>query len=173
MAFIVDFQPVGRRGEFSDQETLLECARHLGVDLVSLCGGQGSCSRCRVQLVSGQLSALSFHERSVLTQEEVQLGLRLACKAQPLSNVTIHVPPESLTAPQRTQVEGLDVEINPDPLILTIDLALTPPTLESASADEKNLKTSLLAAGVAQCELDYLVMQSLPTMLRQNNWQVR
>jgi uncharacterized 2Fe-2S/4Fe-4S cluster protein (DUF4445 family) len=171
--FVVDFQPVGRRGEFSEKETLLKSARHLGVDLVSICGSAGSCKRCKVQLISGQLSELSLEEKKALTEKEILSGYRLACKTYPESDVTIHVPPESLTAPQRTQVEGLDVEVAPDPLIVSMDVELTPPTLGSASADVQNLKAALLETGVDLHDLDFLVIQSLSDVLRQNDWQVK
>ena len=173
MPFIVDFQPIGRRGAFSGENSLLECARQLGVDLVSLCGGAGSCKRCKIQLINGQLSALTIDERSALTEEEIRLGYRLACRTYPQSDVSLHVPPESLTAPQRTQVDGLDVEVKPDPLILSVDAAITPPTLESAQADAKNLEDALLEKGIILHDLDYKVMQSLPDTLRRNHWVVR
>lgn len=171
MPFIVDFQPIGIRGEFSDEDTLLVCARHLGVDLVSICGGAGTCARCKVQLIRGQLSDLTVDERSSLTESEVLSGYRLACKTYPLSDVTIHVPPESLTTPQRTQVEGLNVDIPPDTLIVSVDINLTPPTLESPQADVAKLKAALREAGVALCDVDYRVMRSLPRVLRENDWQ--
>jgi len=41
-------------------------------------------------------------------------GYRLACQTYPLSKVKIHLAPESLTAPQRTQVEGLEVGVRPE-----------------------------------------------------------
>jgi uncharacterized 2Fe-2S/4Fe-4S cluster protein (DUF4445 family) len=171
LPFIVDFQPIGIRGEFSDEDTLLVCARHLGVDLVSICGGAGTCARCKVQLIRGQLSDLTVDERSSLTESEVLSGYRLACKTYPLSDVTIHVPPESLTTPQRTQVEGLNVDIPPDTLIVSVDINLTPPTLESPQADVAKLKAALREAGVALCDVDYRVMRSLPRVLRENDWQ--
>ena len=35
----IEFQPIGRRGLCPAGETLLNCARRLGVELASLCGG--------------------------------------------------------------------------------------------------------------------------------------
>ena len=173
MSLFVDFQPVGLRGEFSKEDSLLDCARQLGVDLVSLCGGGGSCGRCKVQLINGRLSELSLVEESALTEEEIRSGYRLACKSYPLSDVTILVPSISLTSPQRTQVEGLEVEVAPDPLIVSTDLTLTPPTLDSVRSDVKNLTAALLEKGVTFQNIDYRVMKSLPEVLRQNNWQAR
>ncbi|MDY6866813.1 MAG: 2Fe-2S iron-sulfur cluster-binding protein [Chloroflexota bacterium] len=148
MPFIVDFQPIGIRGEFADRHTLLECARSLGVDLVSICGGTGTCARCKVQLIKGEVSNLTLDEESGLTEEEVSSGYRLACKVYPLSDVTVHVPPESLTTPQRTQVEGLNIDLQPDPLITSAVVELIPPSLEAPQADATNLKIALLDAGV-------------------------
>ena len=56
MTVCVDFEPVGRRGECPSGQSLLDCARRLGVDLVSLCGGAGSCGRCIVQILAGEVS---------------------------------------------------------------------------------------------------------------------
>ncbi|MBM3157545.1 MAG: 2Fe-2S iron-sulfur cluster binding domain-containing protein [Chloroflexi bacterium] len=55
--FQVDFQPLGRRGECRADQSLLECARQLGVELVSLCNGKGTCGRCKVQVLSGETTA--------------------------------------------------------------------------------------------------------------------
>ena len=173
MSLFVDFQPVGLRGEFSKEDSLLDCARQLGVDLVSLCGGGGSCGRCKVQLISGKLSERSQVEESALTEEEIRSGYRLACKSYPLSDVTILVPSISLTSPQRTQVEGLEVEVAPDPLIVATDVTLTPPTLDLVRSDVKNLTAALLEKGMAVRNIDYRVIKSLPEVLRQNNWQAR
>ncbi len=173
MAFIVDFQPVGRRGEFSRADTLLDCARQLGLDLVSICGGGGACGRCKVQLISGKVSELSSTEEKLLTTEEVRLGYRLACKTNPLSDVTIYVPSTSLTSPQRTQVEGIKVEVAPDPVIVSASVELIPPTLDSVRSDVKSLITTLLESRVEIEDIDYPVMKSLPDVLRRNNWRVK
>ncbi|MCB2210039.1 DUF4445 domain-containing protein [bacterium] len=173
MSFIVDFQPIGLRGEFSDQDSLLDCARSLGVDLVSICGGAGTCGRCKVQLIQGQVTDLTLDEKSLLTDKEIQSGYRLACKAYPLSDVTVHVPPASLTTPQRTQVEGLNVAVKVDPIISSFDVALTPPTLDAPQADAENLRAGLLAAGATPSDLDYEVLRSLPNLLRENDWRMK
>jgi uncharacterized 2Fe-2S/4Fe-4S cluster protein (DUF4445 family) len=172
LPFIVDFQPIGLRGEFSEEDTLLDCARQLGVDLVSICGGAGTCGRCKVQLINGQLTSLTPVEEKALTEEEVRSGYRLACKSLPLSDVTIFVPSLSLTSPQRTQVEGLQVEVAPDPLIVSADVTLTPPTLDSAPADLNSLTASLLETGMEIQDIDYRAMKTLPDVLRRNHWQV-
>ena len=170
--YIVDFEPVGRRGEFSGDQSLLECARKLNVDLVSLCGGVGSCDHCKVQVIAGKVSSPTLEEEAELSASELEQGYRLACQTHPESDVKLHVPPESLTAPQRTQVEGLDVDVEPDPPIRGLEAHLTPPTLESPQADAQNLWAALAAHGIQGGRIDFQVQQTLSTQVREDNWQV-
>lgn len=168
--FTIDFEPVGRRGECASDQSLLDCARQLSVDIVSICGGIGNCERCKVQVVSGRVSKPTLEEEASLTKEEIAQGYRLACQAYALGNVKVHVPPESLTAPQRTQVEGLEVDVVPEPLVRGLDVELLAPTLDSPVADDSNLWNSLdLPVGA----IDFHVQQTLSKKLRDQNWKVR
>ena len=170
--YTIDFEPVGRRGEFSGDQSLLECARQLSVDLVSICGGVGSCDRCRVQVIAGKVSKPTLEEEAELGVDELGQGYRLACQTYPESNVKLHVPPESLTAIQRTQVEGLDVDVEPDPPVRGLEAHLTPPTLESPQADALNLWEAFSAHGIDEGTIDFQVQQTLSTQIRENDWQV-
>jgi uncharacterized 2Fe-2S/4Fe-4S cluster protein (DUF4445 family) len=58
----IDFEPVGRRGECPAGRSLLEAGGALGVELASLCGGEGTCHRCRVQVISVVLIAATLKD---------------------------------------------------------------------------------------------------------------
>jgi uncharacterized 2Fe-2S/4Fe-4S cluster protein (DUF4445 family) len=45
---LVIFTPSGKRGRFPVGTPVLTAARQLGVDLDSVCGGRGICSKCQV-----------------------------------------------------------------------------------------------------------------------------
>jgi uncharacterized 2Fe-2S/4Fe-4S cluster protein (DUF4445 family) len=168
--FTIDFEPIGRRGECPGDQSLLDCARQLSVDIVSICGGIGNCECCKVQVIAGQVTKPTLEEEASLTKEEIGQGYRLACQAYPLSAVKLHVPPESLTAPQRTQVEGLEVDVRPESPVHGLDAHLSVPTLASPVSDDSNLWQSLdLPVG----EIDFRVQQTLPKKLRDLNWSVR
>ena len=49
----VIFQPSGSRGEVEKGKTLLEAAQQLGVDLEAICGGKGTCGKCKVRVEEG------------------------------------------------------------------------------------------------------------------------
>ena len=170
--YSIDFEPVGRRGEFSGDQSLLDCARQLSVDLVSICGGIGNCDRCKVQVIAGKVSKPTLEEEAELSTSELEQGYRLACQTYPESDVKLHVPPDSLTAIQRTQVEGLDVDVEPDPLVRGLEAHLTQPTLESPQADAQNLWAALAAHGIDGGTIDFEVQRTLSTIIRANNWQV-
>ena len=168
----IDFEPIGRRGKFSSDNTLLDCARQLNIDLVNLCGGMGSCGRCKVQIVAGQVSRLTETEKSLLSAAELEQVYRLACNTFPLSDVTLNIPPESLSAPQRTQVEGLEVLVDPDPVVQRMDARLLPPTLDSQKTDLQNLLEALKTHGVMDGAIDFRVLHSLSPKIRDNNWHI-
>jgi uncharacterized 2Fe-2S/4Fe-4S cluster protein (DUF4445 family) len=168
----VEFEPVGRRGRCPEGNSLLECARLLNVDLVSLCGGVGACRRCRVQVVSGTVSLPTAEDRDTFTEAELAQGCRLACSAYPKSDIRVLVPPESLSSPQRTQVEGLDLQVKPDPPARSIELQLNPPTLEDPKPDDWNLWDALARShGVVPGAIDLAVQQVLSSRLRALDWK--
>jgi len=170
--YTIDFEPVGRRGQFSGDQNLLECARQLSVDLVSICGGIGSCDRCKIQVIAGKVSKPTLEEEAELGASALEQGYRLACQTYPESDVKLHVPPDSLTAPQRTQIEGLDINVEPDPPVRGLEAHLTPPTLESPQADAQNLWQALAAHGIEEGTIDFQVQQKFSTRVRDNDWQV-
>ena len=45
---LVVFTPSGKRGHFSHGTSILKAAQQLGVDIDSVCGGRGICSRCQI-----------------------------------------------------------------------------------------------------------------------------
>ncbi len=168
----VEFMPVGRRGRCPEGISLLECARLLKVDLVSVCGGVGACRRCRVQVVSGTAPLPTAGDRDAFSEAELQQGFRLACMAFPQSDIRVLAPPESLSAPQRTQVEGIDLKVEPDPLARGFEVRLQPPSLEDPQPDDRNLWGALERDfGVAPGTIDLAVQQDLSSRLRTLGWK--
>ena len=69
--FHIDFEPVGRRCACAGYQSLLESARQLNVDLVSICGGIGNCERCKVQIIAGQVTKATLEEEASLSKSEL------------------------------------------------------------------------------------------------------
>ena len=169
----VDFEPIGRRVEVPAGTDLLSAARAAGVQIVSLCGGIGSCTSCRVRLALGTLSPLTLIEEDTLPEEERLQGFRLACQSQVLSDVKIDVPPESLSASQRLQVEGEATDIEPDPAVTSVDLRLDPPTLHDLRSDATRLGHAFQAQGFPIPHINLPILTQLSDQLRGQGWAAR
>lgn len=163
----IDFEPVGRRGDCPEGGTILDGARLLRVGLANLCGGKGSCGRCLVQVLRGEISAPSEREARFLSPEQLAQGYRLACVARPLGDCRVRVPPESLTAPQRTQVEGEGLAVQPDPLVRCCVVTLPPASIHDLRADDERLADALREQhGLAVERIDLSLLQGLSPVLR-------
>jgi uncharacterized 2Fe-2S/4Fe-4S cluster protein (DUF4445 family) len=130
--FRIDFEPLGRRGRVFPGQTLLDAAQSAGVGLASVCGGAGTCEECRVRLASGRLSPPTLVEEAVLSKADLSAGIRLACQATPLGDIKLDIPPESLTAAQRLQLDGEETLLLPRPAVdsqgalgLAVDIGTT------------------------------------------------
>ena len=174
MGLFIDFEPVGRRGQCPAGGTLLDCARRLGVDLVNLCGGTGSCGRCKVQILSGEVSPPSSDEETFLTPAELAAGFRLACRTVPLSGCKIRVPPESLSTPQRTQVEGEETPVVPEPVVRSYLVETVPPSLEDLRSDARRVLDALRASPQGPVHVDTTdlgALCQLSELLREEGWR--
>ena len=171
--FSVDLEPVGRRAAVPAGMTLLGAAQSAGVEIAAVCGGGGTCGKCRVQCIEGNLSAPTAAELRFFNETELAAGYRLACQAIPLGDVKINIPPGSLSTPQRLQIEGQETEIAPDPVIEILDVDLAPPTLHDLRSDTVRLTDALADQGVDRPFFGQPVLRSLSSVLRDQEWSLR
>jgi uncharacterized 2Fe-2S/4Fe-4S cluster protein (DUF4445 family) len=171
--FTINFQPIGRRVITGTKQTLLNIAQDGGIALASICGGVGVCDSCKIRLINGKLTEPTLEEQALFSESEFQSGLRLACQSFPLSDLIIEIPPESLTAPQRLQIEGQYQSIELDPPIIPIELNIPEPTINDLRADTTRVKDSLEQKGISfPIEIDIRVLETMSPLLRSNKWHV-
>ena len=172
--YTVDFQPLGRRVQVADGSTLLEAARKAGVGLNAVCGGAGVCGTCRVRVMEGMVSPPNKSEANFLDQSEIDDGYRLACQVEVGGDVLVDVPPESITAPQRAQIEGRERAVEIDPTVRSFDLHPTPPGLHDLRSDEKRLLEALREEhNLTGVRFDPVVLAHIPAQLREDDWEIR
>lgn len=170
---VVEMQPVGCRLEVEKGSSILDAALTAGVGLVSLCGGEGWCKSCLVRIVSGEINPPSQSERDYLSDGELTAGFRLACQTFLQTDVRIDIPPESLSTPQRLQVEGKDFDISLAPIVQVVDIKLSPPVLADLRADAERVKDALAERGFSGVQLELPVLSNISDVLRVNKWSVR
>ena len=87
----------GKSGEVPENISVLEAAELLDFPLDHDCGGNASCSTCRVEVVAGgeHLSEIDFEEQDLLDREALTEPFhRLSCQAKILGDVMVQVPEE-------------------------------------------------------------------------------
>ena len=170
----IDFEPIGRRGDCPTKQSLLDCAHQLGVDLASICGGAGTCYACKVQVMKGTVSPPTATEKDIFSADELKQGYRLACQTYAKSDVKVRVPPESMTAQQRTQVEGMEVAVAPDPPVRAYAVKIPVPSLADLRADDRRLLDTLEQQHQVSCSLiDDAVLRDISPRLRSWEWQAQ
>jgi uncharacterized 2Fe-2S/4Fe-4S cluster protein (DUF4445 family) len=171
----VVFQPIGKRTEVRPGATILEASLEAGVGLSSICGGAGSCEACRVRLEDQeQVSGPTETEIKALGSEELADGLRLACQTEIIGPVRVDVPPESMTATQRTQVEGEEIRFEFDPPVKFVDLTLQKAEATDLRADYERLIAAASQGGGPALHCRRLtVLRQIPELIRSSGWRVR
>lgn len=182
---VIIFTPSGKRGSVAKGTTVLDAARQLGVDLDSVCGGRGICSKCQINPAFGEFSkhgltveqsALSdwntveqrYHDKRGLPE-----GRRLGCQAVVQSDIVIDVPPESQVHRQviRKRAEARDITLNPTLKLVYVDVA--EPDMHEPSGDLERLKTALEQNwSIKTPQIDLKLLTKLQPILRQGNWSV-
>ncbi|MFN8597527.1 MAG: ASKHA domain-containing protein [Anaerolineae bacterium] len=133
--FEIDFEPIGKRVDVAPGTNLLEAARQAGIGLASVCGGEGTCGRCRVTIMSGNVTPPVDADRRYLSQLELTSGQRLACRCQIYSDVKVHVPKASLVTNQRLQVSGLARKMQIEAAVHAYEIEVPEPTLYDLRSD--------------------------------------
>jgi uncharacterized 2Fe-2S/4Fe-4S cluster protein (DUF4445 family) len=182
----VIFQPSGRQGEIPEETTLLEAAQSLGVGIESLCGGNGSCGKCRIRIESGtferygitslpeNLSPFTEEEGAFIGEKERAEGFRLACTAMIRGDLLIVVPKKSHPGWQVVRKEATKRPITLNPAVRLFPVTLDPPSLSQPLGDYERLVATLGERfGIPRpVVIDYPALLQLPGALRQGNWHV-
>jgi uncharacterized 2Fe-2S/4Fe-4S cluster protein (DUF4445 family) len=93
----VTFQPLGRTVDVPAGTPVLDAVRRAGIDMEAPCGGKGTCGKCIVRIVSGDVET---DHMGLLTTSAVNRGYRLACRTKILQH------PVEVEVPEQTGKEG-------------------------------------------------------------------
>ncbi len=169
----VDLEPIGRRVESAAGQTVLDAARAAGVEMVAVCGGEGWCYTCVIRPLTGKFSPLTQSEQDGLSAEQLAAGYRLACQTEPLSDVKVEIPPDSLATQQRLQLEGQEIEHAPAPLVEAVDVAVAPADLDDLRSDAARLQDAVEAIQGTRPIFPHSIMRDLSPQLRTQGWSAR
>ena len=89
---VVRFDPFGKAVQVKEGTSLLEAAGEAGIIINSVCGGDGICGRCKMIVKEGNVRS---EATTLLSREEIQNGMVLACRAYVTSDIVAHIPEET------------------------------------------------------------------------------
>jgi uncharacterized 2Fe-2S/4Fe-4S cluster protein (DUF4445 family) len=86
------FEPDGADVRVPAGTSIFDAASWNGVAIDSTCGGHGTCKKCKVRILDGDVAVSSVDPRA-FGPDELRDGWRLACRAPALADLAIEVPP--------------------------------------------------------------------------------
>ena len=168
-------------------DNLLELARRANVAIDAPCSGNGSCGKCRVKLISGQVE--TFPSRHI-SEEEYEAGWRLSCNCKVLTDCVVFVPDIASAYQSRMKTADLsspkEIAIFEDAKanmisggitfqnnFLSCVVEMAEPTLDDTMPDVERFQWAIQAAvGAEKVEVPFFVMKKLASTLRENNFTV-
>ncbi|WP_019118324.1 ASKHA domain-containing protein [Anaerococcus obesiensis] len=73
----------------SKGKNILESLLANNIKIDNFCNGKGTCGKCKIKILKGELNPISLSEKSSLTDDEIKNGIRLACLTFPKSDLRI------------------------------------------------------------------------------------
>jgi uncharacterized 2Fe-2S/4Fe-4S cluster protein (DUF4445 family) len=141
---VVRFEPSGLKTEVPAGTVLLEAANKAGIYLSSICGGDGYCGKCSVIINEGKFQS---KPTTLLTQNQVQENVVLACQTKVLSDMTVTVPKFHTLETSQILMDSDAHRFGEaeagvfkfDPLVQKLYLEMSPPSVQDHTADHERL----------------------------------
>ncbi|NOX25515.1 MAG: DUF4445 domain-containing protein [Deltaproteobacteria bacterium] len=185
MEYTVHFLPDNIKVAAAKGENLLDVAARAGVYIHAFCGGEGVCGKCKVKILAGTAPTEKGHK---ITAGERAQGYQLACSSTITGDLEVQVPvktradgtalkrkPKTTRAIPARSLDSLVGKWDVDPPVEKRFLQLDPPTAEDNAPDLQRLMRAI-KKGCYDCEeptYDHpALLQELPFILRQADWQV-
>ena len=111
----ITFLPDEQTIEVEAGTSILHAARLAGVQIDAPCAERGRCGKCRVRIVSGEVSSLTEEETTLLKADEIAKGVRLSCLTQAFGHVIVDIPATSRNLAQRKATAELHRAVISDP----------------------------------------------------------
>lgn len=182
---LVIFTPSGKRGRFPVGTPVLTAARQLGVDLDSVCGGRGICSKCQITPSYGDFSKHGVHvaqdalsdwnavEARYDEKRGLKSGRRLGCQAAVQGDVVIDVPPESQVHRQIVRKAATARVIEMDPATRLYYVEVQEPDMHEPTGDLERVARALEAQwDIPEISTEFSTLAKLQPVLRKGGWKI-
>jgi uncharacterized 2Fe-2S/4Fe-4S cluster protein (DUF4445 family) len=181
----IQFHPYQKKITVQDGTNLIRAALEAGVHINASCGGEGVCGKCRVIIEKGEVAG-GISEK--LSRQDIDEGIRQACKATVKSDLVVRVPVESdidssvlnlQSTPRKTaRIQEMNLDELKEkglfvPPVEKIYLELPQPSVQDNLPDITRLISSLkLNHDEHRLVVDLSVIRKIPEVLRKNAFKV-
>jgi uncharacterized 2Fe-2S/4Fe-4S cluster protein (DUF4445 family) len=165
----------------SSNESVLDIAKRAGVVIDAPCGGNGTCGKCRIKLLSGEVSGGKSRH---ITDADAAEGWRPACGIKPASDLELLLPVSAQAFQSRIRVTDFsgareatafnnfratlkELDFYGDHGLEKVEVEVSAPSLEDAMADRERVETVLAEkTGASRIVFSLFALRRLPLSLR-------
>jgi len=169
----INIEPIGKRIYLDDPVNGLDAIIGAGIGIKSVCGGKGTCGKCRILFLDKEKPPANDQEKKILSLDEINRGTRLACQQDFDRDMNIYIPASSLSEKQKLQVAGKENEIEADPVCTKYFLKLDKASLENLESDFSRINRALKKEyGIKADSIDIKALYLMPEAIRSNSWEI-
>ena len=168
-------------------DNLLELARRANVAIDAPCSGNGSCGKCRVKLLEGEVDSIPSRH---ISDEEYSAGWRLSCNCKVRTDCTVLVPdiasayqsrmktadlssPKEIAIFEEAKADLIASGIHFDNDFHALDVQMEEPTLDDTMPDVERLTWAVKSQiEVEDVQIPFAVMAKLASTLREHAFHV-
>ncbi len=132
----VRFVPGGAEVRVPSGTPVFDAASWNGIAIDSTCGGYGTCKKCKVRILDGEVPIDSVDPRA-FTADELRAGWRLACRAGARDDLVVEVPP--LRTRPKAALAGVGRHVILRPAVQKRHVVLAEPSLDDQRSDLQRL----------------------------------
>lgn len=166
-------EPIGKRIFLNEPTGGLKAIIDAGLGIKSVCAGKGTCGKCRIVILNKGKKPASKQEQEILSPDEIDNGVRLACQQIFDRNLIIYIPSSSLSEEQKLQVRGEEKIIEVDPVCKKYFVKLKEANLGDLESDFNRIKSFLKNKyNLKVNSIDYRSLVEMPSIIRNNLWEI-
>jgi uncharacterized 2Fe-2S/4Fe-4S cluster protein (DUF4445 family) len=133
---LLRFLPDGTEVRVPSGTPIFDAASWNGIAIDSTCGGHGTCRKCKVQVLRGEVPISPLDPRA-FSPQELREGWRLACRAPAREDLAVNVPP--LQTRPKAALAGVGRHVILRPAVVKRYVELAEPSMEDQRSDVKRL----------------------------------
>jgi len=173
--------------EAAPSEKLMDIAKRSGINIDAPCNGNGTCRKCRVKILEGEVVSDSSH---AFSRDEYAEGWRLACQSIVTGDITVMVPAAASAFKSEIKTADLNAPkaraafdevirslkesgLMEEQAVFTKQYQLDAPSLEDTMPDNERLLRAVEDDFQCSATLSFHAMKKLSWELRENDFNIR